>query len=255
MAGRFCVINTENSEMWSPVTFFQMFESGLRKDGDVWQVVNIANGESLPDDIKDFQGIVITGSHFNCCDRDTLPWFTPLCHLIQHAAKAGTPKMYGGCFGCQIIAFALGGEVDCNPGSQFALKAENVCLCQPTFSKHLHNGDDATSAHRQSLNIIVSHGQCVVKLPPDSEHIGTSESCVNELFVTGNKKNLLCCQSHPEFLDVNYAMHERIIPIVINERKRLNEEQAAVALKSLQEFTGDDSRLFLSMVSEFLHRQ
>ena len=46
--------------------------------------------------------------------------------LIFHIASPHSPRIYGGCFGCQIIAHALGGIVDFNPGKRFLLKAETI---------------------------------------------------------------------------------------------------------------------------------
>jgi len=234
-----------------------MFESGLRKEGDQWQVCNIAYGEVLPSDIRDFQAIVITGSHYNCRDRDSLPWFEEVCELIRYAATNGSPNFYGGCFGCQMIAHALGGGVDYNPHRQFALKAEDITL-SPTFFKYLHGcqrGCSLCELNTDHLNIIVSHGECVVKLPPNSELLATSNSCCHEIFVTGEKKNIICCQSHPEWLDVNYTIMERIAPIVIDQKKRLVGEQVEEAMDSFKKFDGKDSRKFLRLVSNFLHTQ
>ena len=249
---RFCVLNTEKSCIsWAPITFKDMFESTLRMDGDSWQVCNVAYGEQLPSDIKEFQGIIITGSHYNCRDRDSLPWFEEVCELIRHAANYGSPNFYGGCFGCQMIAHALGGEVDYNPQKQFALKAEDIRL-SPTFFKYLGSCQDC-ELNTDTLNIIVSHGECVVKLPPGSELLATSNSCAHEIFVTGEKKNIICCQSHPEFLDVNYTIMERIAPIVIDQKKRLVGEQVVEAMNSFRKFDGNDARKFLRAVSNFLH--
>ena len=104
--------------------------------------------------------------------------------------------------------------------------------------------------------MVVSHGECVVKMPPNSELIGTSDSCTHEIFVTGEKRNLLCCQSHPEFADedlLKYAIYDRIAPVVIDEKKRLDAEQAKHAMDSFAKFTGEDSRQFMKWVSHFLH--
>ena len=107
---RFAVLNTENSTVWNPQNFGDMFVSKLQSEGDVWDKVMIANGEPIPNP-DDYHGIVITGSHFNCRDSPNLPWFTGLCDLIRYCHKNGGPKIYGGCFGCQVIAHALGGDV------------------------------------------------------------------------------------------------------------------------------------------------
>ena len=128
---RFLVINCENSLAWDPVDFGDMFMKRFGMEGDEWVKVNVAKGESLPsqDQIDStFQGIVITGSHFNCRDRDTLglTWFEPVCDIVRSASVKGFPRIYGGCFGCQISAFALGCDVDKNPSGRFILKAETM---------------------------------------------------------------------------------------------------------------------------------
>jgi len=260
MSSKYYVINTENSEIWNPITFHNMFESCLRIDGDVWEVCNLASGECLPVDVKNCKGIVITGSHYNCRDRDALPWFEKLCDLIRYSATVGSPKIYGGCFGCQIIAHALGGEVDYNPEKQFALKAEIIKLNRDTlqaFLKCCSDNDDnccCSPSSCECLNMIVSHGECVVKLPPDTDLVASSPSCAHEIFITGRHKNIIGCQSHPEFQDVKYAIHDRIAPVVITERKRLTDEQAAETMLSLEKYTGEDSRYFMNLVSQFLHK-
>lgn len=100
---KFCVINCENSKRWSPISFSDMFLRGLQQKEDVnirsyllftlyttilnfwdslihslivlqeiWDVYNIASGESLPTSdtmIETYRGIIITGSHFNVRDR------------------------------------------------------------------------------------------------------------------------------------------------------------------------------------------
>jgi GMP synthase (glutamine-hydrolysing) len=230
-----------------------MFETALKKEGDVWDVINIASGELLPDSAAQYQGIVITGSHYNCRDREKLAWFDGLCGFISQAAEKGSPRIYGGCFGCQIIAFALGGAVDYNPGQQFALKAETITLNQPNFEQNLPHSDPDQDK-LSSLNIIVSHGECVTTLPPSAELLATSASCVHEMFVAGPLKNILCCQSHPEFDDVDYAIHQRIAPVVIGERKRLSDEQVKETMDSLAKYTGVDAKLFMNLVSDFLHK-
>jgi len=103
------VIHCENSTKWQPLSFSDMFRDQLSKNGDTWETCELASGVPLPEDVMQYQGLVITGSRFNCRDRDTLPWFDGLCAVIRRAAETGSPRIYGGCFGCQIIGFALGG--------------------------------------------------------------------------------------------------------------------------------------------------
>ena len=212
---RFVVIVCDDSLAWTPEDFGHMFiqhlgtnsdgeQEGKENEVEEWKSINVARGETVPSPEDGYHGIVITGSRFNVRERDNLPWFESLCDLVRVASSRGFPNIYGGCFGCQLIAYALGGEVDYNPGKRFLLKAETIRLdhnvlnsirpfhgssssssCAP--SSHLNQSDNSPSlADRESLKLIVSHGDCVVTLPPSAVRMGCSDSCTNEMFVCGD---------------------------------------------------------------------
>lgn len=244
---RFLVINCENSTAWSPITFFDMFKTALGRDTDDWKSVEIAKGENLPKDIMEYKGVVLTGSRFNT--RDKLPWFEELYEFIRNAASVGSPKIYGGCFGCQIIAVALGGIVDYNPGKRFALKAEEVRPVYPDFTNYLPHTD--TIEEKPSHRIIVSHGDCVCELPPTGVRLATSTSCLNEMYVAGEKKNILACQSHPEF-NYEYAVRDRIWRSVVEVNKRLSTEEIEIAKNSFEYFCDEDPAPINQLISKFL---
>jgi GMP synthase-like glutamine amidotransferase len=246
---RFLVVCCENSTAWAPVDFAQMFTSKLARDDSEWITVNIANNETLPstEDLDQFQGIILTGSRFNICDKDNYPWFDSVCEVIRHAASHGRPRVFGGCFGCQLIGHALGGEVSKNPCERFILKAEQIEPCQPFFSKIF----PTMSPEKSSLTLIESHGYCVSSLPPNSQRLASSSSCTNELFVCGANANLLACQCHPEF-DYGYAIRDRIWPSVVGS-KRMPAEEIEESARSFEAFSDEDSVLFCSLISSFLH--
>lgn len=255
--GRFIVIQCENSTAWKPYSFYDMFREGLQQAGDSWTVCELASGEALPDDILQYQGIVITGSRFNCRDRETLPWFDELCELIRKSAEEGSPRIYGGCFGCQIIGHALGGEVDYNPGQRFLLRAEKLmfnscCKEACECSSELLPEDIKTKWCSAGFRLIVSHGDCVCKLPPQAKLLASSESCNSEVFIVGKNDNILACQSHPEF-DYQYAVAERIWPTVVDTRKRLTDEEIEVAKASFEQYNKEDAKMFMQWISNFLH--
>ena len=212
---RFVVVVCDDSLAWSPDDFGSMFihhlstnpdkeREGNEIDAEEWKSINCARGEPVPLHDEGYHGIVITGSRFNVRERDSLPWFEPLCDLVRCASSRGFPNIYGGCFGCQLVAFALGGEVDFNPGKRFLLKAETIRLDQNVVNSirsfqsssssssysslsHTDQGDDSSSlADQESLKLIVSHGDCVVTLPPSAVLLGCSDSCTNEMFVCGD---------------------------------------------------------------------
>jgi GMP synthase-like glutamine amidotransferase len=248
---RFCIINCEDSVKWSPRNFPDMFREGLSEENDIWVTCNAASGEPLPTDILEYDGAVLTGSHYNCRDRSTLPWFDSVCNFIRSAASSGSPRIYGGCFGCQIIAFALGGVVDFNPDGSFAIKAENVVVNE-NFKKYFA-ADSEEKWYSTGANIIVSHGDCVLQLPPNATNLGSSNSCQNEIYICGSANNILACQSHPEF-DYEYAIKERVWPAVVDTRKRLNEHEIELSLETFSRFDGQDSKKFLHIISRFLRK-
>lgn len=248
---RFCIINCENSSAWSPYTFSDMFEQGLRGENDVWVNCELAKGDSLPDDILQFDGIVITGSRFNCRDRDNLTWFDPLCEVIRAASATGSPKVYGGCFGCQIIAFALGGKVDYNPDGKFILRAEDIKF-NPQHSPSLLFEDFPEKWISDGANVIVSHGDCVIEAPKNAKLLASSASCKHEVYLCGSNDNILACQGHPEF-EYEYAVRDRIWKSVVEVAHRLAEEDIELSLNSFELFDGSDSKKMLQLISQFLH--
>lgn len=234
------VLNCEDSDIWE-VTFSQMFSRLLCSENDCCDVYNVAQGDKLPEDITSYDGYVLTGSHYNI--RDMKDWYNDVVHLIQSIAYSYSHiKVYGSCFGCQMIAYALGGQVDRNPKQNFILKAENIIL-EDSFCDIFNTADK-----RGNLTLIESHGDQVHLLPPGAIRLGSSQSCENEIYICGSKNNILACQGHPEF-ELDYAVRTKIWPIVL---PRLSPEEIEMAETSFQSFTLDDSLYFMNVIKNFL---
>ena len=86
-----------------------MFETMFDRTGQgfSYETVAVSDGEPFPDPAR-LEAIVITGSAAGVYDR--LPWLDPLRAFIRTAYEQRTP-MLGICFGHQIMADALGGDV------------------------------------------------------------------------------------------------------------------------------------------------
>jgi len=116
----------------------------------------------------------------------------------------------------------------------------------------------------ETLNVIVSHGDCVHELPSSSVLLASSPSCSHEIFIIGRdcishsvensdgntQMNILCCQSHPEF-DLQYSIYDRILPAVM-ERKRLTEAEIEEAKATFKKYDGNDASKLLIYISSFL---
>jgi GMP synthase-like glutamine amidotransferase len=267
---KICILDCDDAKAWSPISFGDMFEEFVKRETDECLVVNIAREKQLPANVSEFPIVVITGSRHNCRDGHQLPWFEALCDLIRQAAATGTPRIYGGCFGCQITSHALGGQVDYNPGKNLVLKAETIAVRPDLFAKYFGaayaNGPPSpTDVSAQSLSatpssdlkttfhLIESHGDCVITLPPNAELLASSASCAHEIYVAGPHRNILACQSHPEF-ELQYSVYERIWPEAVEQRKRLNEDEVAEYKKTFEAYDGRDAQFMRALIRAFLHQ-
>lgn len=83
-------------------------------DADDAVVVGVAAGEPLP--TRDgFAGVLVTGSAAMVTER--APWSERSAEWLHEAAHAGLP-VFGICYGHQLLAHALGGEVIDNPAGR-----------------------------------------------------------------------------------------------------------------------------------------
>ena len=264
---KICILDCDDAKAWAPISFSDMFKDFICKENDSCVLWNIARENCLPERINEYDIVVLTGSRYNCRDCDKLVWIGHLCDFVRQAASTGAPRIYGGCFGCQIIAHSLGGTVGYNPQNNLILKAEHIKMLSDVVEKHfgptftsMYNSTKICENHQEedtnqiiSFNLIESHGDCVLTLPPNSELLGTSDSCLHEIFITGKEQNILACQSHPEF-ELQYSVYDRIWPEAVERCQRLQGEDIEISKQSFANYTGKDALYMREMISFFLHK-
>ncbi len=265
-----CILICDDSKAWKPLDFGDMFMKCLLNNEKIrgtevkFHKCCCAAGDPITELVKNYDRFVISGSRFNVRDgvEGKLEWFEPLCDLVKEVVNNPKKRLFGCCFGHQLIAHALGGKVDFNPhdDGEFILLAETLnwnekamndvlkdkCCCAESCSVILEK------ASAGPLKVLCSHGDSVIERPAHSTLIASSGSCTNEVIVYGSYNNVMSCQGHPEF-EYEYAIKERIWPAVVDKNKRLSEPKVRQALESFKGFNRDCGPNQLSyLIAEFL---
>ncbi|HVI52610.1 MAG TPA: type 1 glutamine amidotransferase [Candidatus Sulfotelmatobacter sp.] len=166
-------------------TYTAMVATLLSAGDGVLQFENFAVLENeFPESVEACDGYVVTGSRFSAMDET--PWMLHLEQFLRDAVDKDRP-VFGICFGHQILAKALGGEVrQAEQGWQLGLKTYQV-VKRPDWMA------DAPD----TLRINAIHQDQVVRAPDGAEIIATSPQCPVAGLVYGDKAVSL--QAHPEF--------------------------------------------------------
>ncbi|MBI1336481.1 MAG: type 1 glutamine amidotransferase [Phycisphaera sp.] len=148
----------------------------LTENGHKLRTVELYNGQSVPGDFDNVDGIVSLGGPMNVEDRTTIPWIEKELAYIKTAHEMGLP-IVGLCLGAQFIATALGGEVAAMKSPEVGW--QNVKLAFPGTIDTLHQGIpwDTMQFHL--------HGQEVTKLPPGGTPLSGSKACRTQAFKVG----------------------------------------------------------------------
>lgn len=169
--------------------FDDWIAEGLRQGGAAAIETHDAQRQALTLPPTAFSGVVLTGSHSMVSER--APWSEALVPWLQAAVAAGTPVL-GICYGHQLLAHALGGEVADHPGG--------VEIGTVTVERHAAaEADPLLGGLPERFPAQVVHWQSVRRLPADAVLLAASAHEAHHAFRIGE-----CAwgvQFHPEFSD------------------------------------------------------
>jgi GMP synthase (glutamine-hydrolysing) len=158
--------------------------AGLERDEAV--VVNVEYGEALPSR-EGFAGAIVTGSGAMVTDR--AEWSERSAQWLREAAHARLP-LFGICYGHQLLAHALGGEVGNHPGGR---EMGTIGL-----ELHASAGDDPLFAGLPSqFPAQATHLQTVLRAPEGATVLARSAHDACHAFRWGD--HAWGVQFHPEF--------------------------------------------------------
>lgn len=158
--------------------------AGLPPDAAV--VVDVENGQALP--ARDgFAGAIVTGSAAMVTDRAS--WSERSAQWLREAAHAGLPLL-GICYGHQLLAHALGGEVGDNPTGR-EMGTVELQLHPPAAD------DPLFAALPPRFAAQSTHLQAVLRAPDGATVLASSEGDACHAFRWGER--VWGVQFHPEF--------------------------------------------------------
>ena len=148
-----------------------------------WTEHDLRSAESPPS-LKDADGFIISGSDRSVTDNE--PWMLRAQDYIRELVAEDVPLL-GICFGHQLIAKAIGGEVEPNRyGAEIGTVSINVVQNDPLF-QGLPDGFTASAYHHDT----------VTSLPSQARLLSTTDLDQNSAYAVG--KNVRSVQFHPDF--------------------------------------------------------
>ena len=166
-------------------SYGEMFRRLLHEAGANWdmRVYTVIDGE-YPAHVGDADAFLITGSKYNAFADEA--WVHRLRDYIRMVYARGKP-LVGICFGHQLLAHALGGEAARSEAGWGLGVMRYELLERPDFIEH----------DTDTVQLIVSHRDQVLRLPPDARPLLRNDFCPLAGFHVPDR--LLALQGHPEF--------------------------------------------------------
>ncbi|OWW18230.1 glutamine amidotransferase [Noviherbaspirillum denitrificans] len=149
-------------------------------------VVDPRTENALPDMDK-VAAAVVTGSHSMVSDR--APWSENLAAWLRSAVEENIPVL-GICYGHQLLAHALGGEVGYHPDG---IELGTVCVSRTKAA----NDDPLFGGLPDEFPAHVVHRQSVLRLPPGAVRLACNDFEPHHAFRAG--EIAWGVQFHPEF--------------------------------------------------------
>jgi len=214
-----------------PTMFHDMFDrTGQSFD---YETVRAHDGGPLPDPAR-LDGILITGSAAGV--YDDFVWLDPLRAFIRAAYSSRTP-MIGICFGHQIMADALGGDVrKSEKGWGIGRHVYGVAANRPSL----------IGGARPEFAIACSHQDQVIAPPAEADVFLSSEFTPNAGLLYRNGA-AISLQPHPEFAD-DYA-----VALAHLRKGKAPDETIAQAVASMSRPSNSDE--VAGYLADFLQRR
>lgn len=168
------------------------------------RVLAVARGER-PDTPDRYCGVIVTGSPAMVTDRE--PWSEECGAWLCRAVATGA-RVFGVCYGHQLLAQSLGGAADYHPlGMEVGTRTVTLC---PEAAAH-----PLTPALPGRFPVNLVRSQTVTSPPPGATVLAFSEDDPYQMLSYG--PHALSMQFHPEF---DRAVTRRYVDLIAGTENR-----------------------------------
>ena len=195
----------------------QMFLDHLNGEG---HAIAVHRNEPLPRQWE-VDAVLITGSPFSVYERQ--PWEQRLEAWTREVVQAQKPLL-GVCYGHQLVAQALGGEVKKNPRG-YEIGTVDIELTQA-------GKEDPLLSPLVPLRFSAVHGDAVTRMPEGAKLLAENARCAVQAFALGPMQ--WCVQFHPEFSSEVTAMYVEARADTIRKDAAQRGEDPEAAVQSAQ---------------------
>lgn len=181
-------------------------------------------------DPDDYDAFLVSGSHYSVADD--LPWMRRLAAWLRAFPRdaASGKRLVAICFGCQILAHAMGGVIAA-ASCGFRFGTETVTFAASGLPLNL---DPILSSQR--VTFPTSHGDHVVSLGSEGDPVIVASSEVTDIEAFFLPDTMLAIQGHPELTASDLL--DVIAPSLVS-KGTLDEAKVAAAQEALR--TADPS--------------
>ncbi|MEL7450071.1 MAG: gamma-glutamyl-gamma-aminobutyrate hydrolase family protein, partial [Pseudomonadota bacterium] len=179
----------------------------LKTAGFRMRYVNFGRHPDAEPRLDGYDCLIVLGGPMNVGQVDEYPHLATEMRLIAEALDRGMPVL-GICLGAQLMAAALGANVQANP-------APEIGWYDVTPTEH-GESDPLLAQFRNPEPIFQWHGD-TFDIPPGAVHLAASDTCPNQAFRVGERSYGL--QFH---LEVDAPLVERwlTVPLHVEELRR-----------------------------------
>ena len=178
-------------------TQYEVYENVLNSlssdDLNIQTIHPAISNNNLPQGINldDFDGVAWTGSSLNIYDMTT-----PIINQIELAKELFTKKnkIFGSCWGLQVLVTAAGGKIRKNPKGLEAVVANDIILNKEGLDHPMYKGKDSV------FDAFCWHYDDTEHLPSNSKILASNnKSEVQSVSFDMNESSVWAVQYHPEF--------------------------------------------------------